>query len=82
MVFYNYANYDLNRLKGETSGLKINFSQLHNRYYQNVFEILENFQLDKPVEKLIKNYRLYLLIDKLHENLHLNVVDNHMMRNY
>jgi type I restriction enzyme M protein len=80
LVFYNHSNYDLNRLKGDTSGLKINFNNYINGYSQNVYEILENFQLEKPVEKLLKNNKLYLLIDKLSEvDLHPNVVDNHMM---
>ncbi len=80
LVFYNYSNYDLNRLKGDTSGLKINFNTYINGYSNNVFEILEHFQLDKPVEKLLKNNKLYLLIDKLTEvDFHPNMVDNHMM---
>jgi type I restriction enzyme M protein len=80
LVFYNHSDYDLNRLKGDTSSLKINFNNYINGYSQNVFEILENFQLEKPVEKLLKNNKLYLLIDKLSEvDFHPNVVDNHMM---
>ncbi|WP_297511703.1 class I SAM-dependent DNA methyltransferase [Flavobacterium sp.] len=80
LVFFNHSNYDLNRLKGDTSGLKINFNNYINGYSQNVFEILENFQLDKPVEKLLKNNKLYILIDKLSEvDFHPNVVDNHTM---
>jgi type I restriction enzyme M protein len=80
LIFYNYSNYDLTRLKGDPNNLKINFNNYINGYSQNVFEILENFQLDKPVEKLLKNNKLYLLIDKLTEvDFHPNVVDNHMM---
>lgn len=80
LVFYNHSNYDLNRLKGDTNGLKLNFNNYINGYSQNVFEILEHFQLDKPVEKLLKNNKLYLLIDKLSEvDFHPNVVDNHTM---
>lgn len=80
LIFYNYSNYDLTRLKGEPNNLKINFNNYINGYSQNVFEILENFQLDKPVEKLLKNNKLYLLIDKLTEvDFHPDVVDNHTM---
>ena len=80
LVFYNHSNYDLNRLKGDTNGLKLNFNNYINGYSQNVFEILEHFQLEKPVEKLLKNNKLYLLIDKLSEvDFHPNVVDNHTM---
>ena len=80
LIFYNYSNYDLNRLKGDPNNLKINFNNYINGYSQNVFEILENFQLDKPVEKLLKNNKLYLLIDKLSEvDFHPEVIDNHTM---
>jgi type I restriction enzyme M protein len=80
LEFYNHSNYDLNRLKGDTNNLKLNFNNYINGYSQNVFEILEHFQLEKPVEKLLKNNKLYLLIDKLTEvDFHPNVVDNHTM---
>jgi type I restriction enzyme M protein len=38
------------------------------------------FQLDKPVEKLQKNNRLFLIIEKFSSvDLHPDVVDNHAM---
>jgi type I restriction enzyme M protein len=78
--FYNSSEYDLTRLKGEPNSLKINFPNYINGFSENVYDIIENFQLDKPVEKLIKNNKLYLLIDKLTEvDFHPNVVDNHTM---
>ncbi|TLP73240.1 class I SAM-dependent DNA methyltransferase [Maribacter sp. ACAM166] len=80
LKFFNHSNYDLQRLKGDPNGLKVNFPNYINGFSQNVFEILENFQLDKPIEKLLKNNKLYLLIDKFTEvDLHPDVVDNHMM---
>jgi type I restriction enzyme M protein len=80
LKFYNTSNFDLKRLKDDPNGLKINFPNYINGYSQNVFEILENFQLEKPVEKLLKNNKLYLLIDKFTEvDLHPDVVDNHTM---
>ena len=46
----------------------------------NVREIIENFQLDKVVEKLIKNDLLYMLIEKFTEvDLSPNNVTNHEM---
>ena len=78
--FFNYSPYDLTRLKSDPNGLKINFPNYVNGYSDNVHQILENFQLDKPVEKLIKNKKLYSLIDKFTEvELHPNKVDNHTM---
>ena len=78
--FFNYSPYDLTRLKSDPNGLKINFPNYVNGYSDNVHQILENFQLEKPVEKLIKNKKLYSLIDKFTEvDLHPNKVDNHTM---
>ncbi|MCW5520184.1 SAM-dependent DNA methyltransferase [Aureitalea sp. L0-47] len=80
LKFFNHSNFDLQRLKGDPNGLKVNFPNYINGFSQNVFEILENFQLEKPVEKLLKNNKLYLLIDKFTEvDLHPNKVDNHTM---
>ncbi len=78
--FYNTSKYDLSRLKGDAKNIKINFTNYLNGYSQNVLDIIENFQLDKPVEKLQKNNRLYQLIDKFTEvDLHPNKVDNRLM---
>jgi type I restriction enzyme M protein len=80
LPFFNYSKYDLGRLKSDPNGLKLNFHNYINGYSDNVFQILENFQLDKPVEKLLKNKKLYSLIDKFTEvDFHPDVVDNHMM---
>jgi type I restriction enzyme M protein len=78
--FYNHSKYDLVRLKSDPKNIYMNFQNYINGYSKNVFEIIENFQFEKPVEKLHKNNKLYLLIDKLTEiDLHPNVVDNHTM---
>lgn len=80
MAFFNHSHYDLARLKSDPNGLKANFQHYLNGYSENVFQIIESFQLDKPVEKLIKNNKLYSLIDKFTEvDLHPDVVDNHAM---
>jgi type I restriction enzyme M protein len=80
LSFYNHSRYDLQRLKSDPNGLKINFPNYISGFSDNVFQILENFQMDKPVEKLLKNNKLYTLIDKFTEvDLHPNVVDNHTM---
>lgn len=80
--FFNYSKYDLVRLKSDPKNIYINFKNYINGYSKNVYEIIENFQFEKPVEKLHKNNKLYLLIDKFTEiDLHPNVVDNHTMGN-
>ena len=80
LTFYNTSRYDLQRLKSDPNGLKMNFPNYLNGFSENVHQIIENFQLDKPVEKLIKNRKLYSLIDKFTEvDLHPSKVDNHLM---
>ena len=76
--FFNYSQFDLSRLTANS--LKLNFQNYLNGYSRNVLEIIDNFQLEKPVDKLLKNNRLYLLISKFREiDLHPDVVSNHTM---
>jgi len=80
LPFYNHSRFDLQRLKSDPNGLKINFPNYINGFSDNVHVILENFQLDKPVEKLLKNKKLYTLIDKFTDvDLSPQNVDNHTM---
>jgi len=80
LSFFNSSKFDLKRLKSDPNGLKMNFPNYLNGFSENVFQIIENFQLDKPVEKLLKNNKLYSLIDKFTEvDLHPEKVDNHTM---
>jgi type I restriction enzyme M protein len=80
LTFHNHSRYDLQRLKSDPNGLKINFPNYISGFSENVFQILENFQIEKPIEKLLKNKKLYTLIDKFTEvDLHPNSVDNHTM---
>ncbi len=78
--FYNMSKYDLSRLKQDPKNVFINFRNYINGFSKNVYDIIENFQLDKPVEKLHKNNRLFLLVEKFSSvELHPDVVDNHTM---
>lgn len=80
LKFFNHSHFDLQRLKSDPNGLKMNFQDYLNGFSQNVYDILEHFQLEKPVQKLLRNNKLYLLIDKFTDvDLHPNVVDNHQM---
>jgi len=58
----------------------MNFNNYVQGYSKNVLDIIENFSINPLVEKLHKNKRLYLLIDKFTEfDLHPNKIDNHQM---
>ena len=78
--FSNYSRYDLNRLKQEPSKLSDNFYDYLSSYSTNVHDIIQNFGLQKHIDKLESNDKLYLLVEKFTDiNLHPDVVDNHTM---
>lgn len=78
--FYNASRFDLSRIKQDPQNVRKNLDNYLNGFSQNVFEIIDNFQLEKPIQKLDKNNRLYLLIDKFTDvDLHPDKVNNHMM---
>lgn len=80
LPFYNHSRYDLSRIKSDPNNVLMNFNNYVQGYSPNVLEIIENFSLTPLVEKLHKNKRLYLLIDKFTEfDLHPNAIDNHAM---
>ncbi len=54
-TFFNHSQYDLNRLKSDPHNIYMNFNHYLGGFSENVVEIVENFQLEKPVEKLNKN---------------------------
>jgi len=79
-TFFNHSQYDLNRLKQDPSNVMMNFNNYLSGYSENVVEIIENFQLEKPIEKLNKNNRLFQFIEKFSEiDLHPDNVSNHQM---
>ena len=75
--FFNTSKFDLSRIKSDPTNVLMNFNNYVQGYSQNVLDIIENFSLSPLVEKLHKNKRLYLLIDKFTEfDLHPNQIDN------
>lgn len=80
LSFYNHSKYDLHRLRQDHLNISLNFNNYLNGFSPNVREIIENFQLEKPIEKLTKNGKLYQVIETFSTiDLHPNVVDNHTM---
>ncbi len=78
--FYNTSYFDLSRLKQDSGNIELNFNNYINGFSENVREIIENFQIDKIVTKMVKNDLLFMLVDKVTEiDLHPNVVSNHEM---
>jgi len=79
-TFYNHSKFDLQRLKEDPTNIAINFQNYLNGFSENVREIVDNFQLEKPIEKLENANRLFQFIEKFSDvDLHPNNVSNHMM---
>jgi len=80
LPFFNTSKYDLTRIKSDPTNVFMNFNNYVQGFSENVRDILTNFKIDPIVQKLNKNNRLYMMVDKFTEiDLHPNVVDNHQM---
>ena len=78
--FYNTSQYDLSRLKEDPYNIRLNFENYLNGFSQDVRDIIENFNLDRFIERLDNNNRLFIFCDKFTEvDLHPDKVDNHTM---
>jgi type I restriction enzyme M protein len=78
--FYNTSKFDLDRLSQDSKSLELNFNNYINGFSDNVREILDNFQIDKIIEKLNQRKLLFLMVDKFTEiDLHPDKVSNHEM---
>ena len=78
--FYNTSQYDLSRLKEDPNNIRLNFENYLSGFSQDVRDIIENFNLDRFIERLHNNNRLFIFCDKFTEvDLHPNKVDNHTM---
>ena len=78
--FYNTSQYDLSRLKADPNNILINFENYIGGFSKDVRDIIENFNLDRFIERLDNNNRLFIFCDKFTEiDLHPNQVDNHTM---
>ena len=80
LKFYNNSKHTLISLKDDPRNIEINFNNYLNSFNPDVRDILENFQFDKIVARLIKNKLLYEMIDAICKvNLNTDQIDNHGM---
>jgi len=80
LKFSNYSRYDLRRLKDEPNKLSENFYDYLSSFSTNVQDIIQNFGIQKHIDKLDSNNRLYILVEKFSEiDLHPSNIDNHVM---
>jgi type I restriction enzyme M protein len=78
--FFNTSDYDLQRLSQDSKNIELNFNNYINGFSKNVYDIVENFQIDKLLTKLSRSNLLFMLIKKFTEiDLHPDKVSNHEM---
>jgi type I restriction enzyme M protein len=80
LQFYNTSKHTLETLKENPRTVEIDFNNYINGFNQEVRDIIENFQFDKIIARLVKNKLLYQMIDAICQvDLHTDKVDNHDM---
>ena len=78
--FFNASRYDLNRLRGDTSNIMLNFNHYLNGFSQEVQDIIENFKLTPTIQQLNDQKLLYPVIEKFSQiDLHPESVSNELM---
>ena len=80
LQFYNTSKHTLDSLKENPKTIEIDFNNYINGFNKEVRDIIENFQFDKVIARLVKNKLLYQMIDAICQvDLHTDKVDNHGM---
>lgn len=78
--FYNTSKFTFKTLMQDPNNIAINLKNYINGFSKNMFEIIENFEFDKEIEKLDKADLLFLIIEKFNDiDLHPDKVSNHEM---
>lgn len=80
LQFYNTSKHTLESLKENTRTIEIDFNNYLNGFNKEVRDIIDNFQFDKVLARLLKNKLLYQMIEAICKvDLHTDKVDNHDM---
>jgi type I restriction enzyme M protein len=80
LQFYNTSKHTLESLKENPRTIEIDFNNYINGFNKEVRDIIENFQFDKVIARLVKNKLLYQMIDAISQvDLSLEKVDNQNM---
>lgn len=80
LQFYNTSKHTLESLKENPKTIEIDFNNYLNGFNIEVRDIIDNFQFDKVIARLVKNKLLYQMIDAISQvDLHTDKVDNHNM---
>jgi type I restriction enzyme M protein len=78
--FYNTSRYDLKTLAQDVQNIEINFNTYLKGFSENVTDILDNYQINNVVARLVRNNLLFNLVESIARiDLHLEAVSNHDM---
>lgn len=79
-AFYNVSNYTMEELLNDPKNIDINFRSYLNGFNSEVRNILENYQFDKVIARLVRNKLLFAMIQEMTAlDLSEEKYDNHMM---
>lgn len=80
LQFYNRSKHTLETLKENPKTVEIDFNNYLNGFNKEVRDIIDNFQFNSVIARLVKNKLLYQLIDAISQiDLHTSKVDNYSM---
>jgi len=80
LQFYNTSKHTLESLKENPRTIEIDFNNYINGFNKEVRNIIDNFQFDKVISRLVKNKLLFQMIDAICQvDLHTDKMDNHDM---
>ena len=81
--FYNTSQYDLFRLADDSHNIRLNFENYIGGFSQDVRDIIENFNLDRFIERLDRHNRLFVFCNKFTEiDLHPKQVFEELLRRF
>jgi type I restriction enzyme M protein len=80
LQFYNTSRHTLETLKENPKTIEIDFNNYLNGYNKEVRDIIDNFQFEKVISRLVKNKLLYQMIDAICQvDLSIEKIDGHNM---
>ena len=78
--FYNTSRFTFKKLTQDPENIALNLKNYTNGFSKNMYEIVENFDFEKEIDRLDKSDLLFLVMEKFNEiDLHPDKVSNHEM---
>ena len=65
--FYNTSPFNFENLLADSEHIEANFSTFLGGFFENVQDVLENFEFDKEITKLANNNALFLVLQEFNK---------------